>query len=180
MAGPRGPGETDLSLVISSDLATPSEVAQGPQATRCRNPLACVSLRGPRPRVPPGPRQMWPQLLPLLPWVGSNSLPPSRHPWGPRSRVTKPQGDVLYELASVLPGEAAGMFQPDLHPRRAPHPVLTQRGTVQVTCLAFLWALQRRLGKGRGPWQEGRAGVARAQIHQQTSEGERGSGREEG
>lgn len=30
----------------------------------------------------------------------------------------------MCEFASMSPGEAAGMFQPDLHPRRAPRPSL--------------------------------------------------------
>lgn len=58
----------------------------------------------------------------LLLWLESSSPLPSRHPRGGNSVLTKLQGVLLCELASVLPGEAAGMFQPDLHPRRAPRP----------------------------------------------------------
>ena len=66
----------------------------------------------------------------LLTWVESSSPLPSRHPWGGGGGgglgPDQIAGALLCELASVLPGEAAGMFQPDLHPRRAPRPSLHQ------------------------------------------------------
>ena len=101
----------------------------------------------------------------LLTWVESSSPLPTGTPGGWGWGGLGPDqiaGALLCELASVLLGEAAGTFQPDLHPRRAPRPSLHREMLPSSEMPHIFVDSAERLRQGTLQRREG-AGVVRPQ-----------------